>query len=339
MHIIAECAQGYAADSKDESISLARVLVAAAKASTADSVKFQLINAEEICTRDYKYYGLFDSLDLGIEGWREIKNFCDKKKIELILDIFGSYSLSIAEEIGVTKVKIHPTDFTNIELLKSVASSKKITQVYAGSGGASRNEVAQAVKALAHNKEIILVHGYQSYPTPTEDNNLLRIPELQRILNEEGVQNGSVGFADHDSVDKSELTCLAAMAVGLGAKVIEKHITLAKCMKLEDHEAALDPDSFKVFAEVIRLCEMGQGSKGAESFSFSSSEKKYRDFVSRHVVSTKDISANEKIRPEAISLKRSGAENPITSLNEVIGKIANKNIPAGNPIESKDLLK
>jgi len=339
MHIIAECAQGYAADNKDESISLAKVLVAAAKASTADSVKFQVINAEEICTRDYKYYELFNSLDIGIEGWREIKEFCDSKEIELILDIFGSYSLNIAEEIGVTKVKIHPTDFTNISLLERVAYSKRIKQVYAGSGGASRSEVSHAVRTLASSKEIVLVHGYQSYPTPTEDNNLQRIPELQRILDEEGVKNGSIGFADHDSVDKSEMTCLSAIAVGLGAKVIEKHITLAKCMKLEDYEAALDPDSFKVFAEVLRLCEKGKGNKGSKSFSFSSSEQKYREFVSRHVVASKDISANERIGPEEISLKRSGSENPITCLSEVVGKIAIKNIPAGNPIESGDLLK
>ena len=50
MKIIAECAQGYASESKEDSIFLAKLLVSAAKAATADAVKFQVINADEICT-------------------------------------------------------------------------------------------------------------------------------------------------------------------------------------------------------------------------------------------------------------------------------------------------
>jgi len=337
MHLIAECAQGYAADSKEESIALAKVLAVAAKAATADSVKFQVINAQEICTRDYKYYELFESLDIGIEGWKDVKRLCDQKNIELILDVFGPYSLGIAEEIGVDKVKIHPTDFTNIDFLSQVSSSLQIRQVYAGSGGAKRCEVSQAVRTLAPKKEVVLVHGYQSYPTPTEENNLLRIPELQKVLCEEGVSNGCVGFADHDRGDGKEITFLAAVAVGLGASVIEKHLTLGKCMKLEDHEAALDPDSFKTFAEVIRLCERARGIEGVDSFSFPSSEKQYRQFVTRHVVALRDISINKKIESEDICLKRSGALAPHTSLDEVVGKVARRDIPAGVAIEDSYL--
>ena len=56
LYIIAECAQGYAASSLDESLNLAFWLAKSAKAAGANAVKFQLVIAQELATQDYKYF-------------------------------------------------------------------------------------------------------------------------------------------------------------------------------------------------------------------------------------------------------------------------------------------
>ena len=63
--VIAECAQGYFAESTDKSVDLAKWLVRSAKECGSDAVKFQLIFADELATPDYKYHGLFKKLELG----------------------------------------------------------------------------------------------------------------------------------------------------------------------------------------------------------------------------------------------------------------------------------
>ncbi len=49
------------------------------------------------------------------------------------------------------------------------------------------------------------------------------------------------------------------MAMGAGATVLEKHLTLGKIMKLEDHESALNPDEFLEFTQTIRACSQALG--------------------------------------------------------------------------------
>ena len=59
------------------------------------------------------------------EDWNSINKYSEKNKIQLYLDIFGKpISLNLCQKIGVRTVKLHPTDITNISLVKSVSKSK-----------------------------------------------------------------------------------------------------------------------------------------------------------------------------------------------------------------------
>ena len=92
-------------------------------------------------------------------------------------------------------------------------------------------------------KQVILFHGFQGYPTPIEDNQISRMQLLKNAFSD--YKNVVLGFSDHvDPTHPSSIT-LPSYAVGQGAVVLEKHLTLGCCMELEDHEAAMNPDQFK----------------------------------------------------------------------------------------------
>jgi N,N'-diacetyllegionaminate synthase len=100
--------------------------------------------------------------------------------------------------------------------------------------------------------EVVVMVGFQGYPTPDDENQISRIGRVvQRLA---ARPNVSVGFADHSLPQSEWVLAFSAMALGQGARVFEKHLTLGEVMKLEDHEAAINPDKFAQYERGLRAC-------------------------------------------------------------------------------------
>ena len=330
IEIIAELAQGF--EGKPEQ---AFLLMKAAATSGATAVKYQLVFADELATQDYKYYALFKSLEMSDKVWESLSDFARELKVDLQLDIFGTRSLKLAEHLNVSAVKLHGTDIANIGLLKGVAQSS-IEKILLGAGGAYLDELKEAIDIL-NAKEVVVLLGFQGYPTPNNSNQISRILLLKQYFLE-NYRNVKIGFADHASPESTLRFALAAMAIGAGAEVIEKHLTLGRAMKLEDHESALNPDEFLEFSETIKesALALGHGTL-IEDFGMSESEKGYRKMIRRHVVAAVRLNAGEKIQPSQLTLKRTSAENPITELSSVYNKILKSTIEFNTPVLLKDI--
>ena len=334
MYIIAECAQGYSQPHREQCCELAKWMVKAAHSSCADAVKFQIVFADELSTSDYKYYELFTTLEMDLEDWLEVKQLADSLGIDLIFDVFGERSLGIVEQLQISTIKIHPTDFTNKRLLSRVASSPTVRNVLGGIGGSYFNEVVSFVQDLT-SKNITLLHGFQGYPTPDEENWLNRLAFIKSTL-EQDQQISSIkyGFADHADPNDPLSTHLAAIALGMGASVIEKHLTLSKCLQLEDYESALSPDEFKSFVSIIRKCERSMGpTLLANEYSLGSGELTYRNAIARHVVAKTAIKKGEIITFDQLTLKRTACDSPIYSFADVVGKIATRSFESNTPLQ------
>ncbi len=330
VEIIAELAQGF--EGKPEQ---AKLLMQAANSANADSVKYQLVYADELATPDYQYYDLFKSLEMPDEVWKELADYAIELGINLHLDIFGEQSLILAEKIEADAIKLHGTDIANIGLLEKVANCR-VQKVILGAGGAFINEIKQAL-AILNKKTIIVLFGFQGYPTPNDTNQISRIQLFNKIFNEKDL-DVKVGFADHAEPNTELAYSLAATAIGAGAEVIEKHLTLGKSMKLEDHESALNPDEFSVFTETVRSCVAAYGnSKNKNDFGMSESEYQYREMIRRHVVTTKQLKNGTIIQPEDVGLKRTSAESNITHLEKVYNKTVIQDIKKNAPVKPDDI--
>lgn len=330
LEIIAELAQGF--EGRPEQ---ARLLVKAAAMAGADAAKLQLVYADELATPDYKHYALFRTLEMPDEVWAGLAAAAKEWGLVLQLDIFGRRSLQLAERIGVDAVKLHPTDIANVGLLEEVARSR-VPKVLLGAGGAHMAELTRALDLLK-TKEVVVLLGFQAYPTPTETNQIARVRTLVEKLGRSHPR-AVIGFADHALPDSPLRHALAATAVGAGARVLEKHLTLGQVMKLEDHESALNPDDFAEFVRVLRGCAAAIGVTGsAEDFGMSEAEKGYRKTIRRHVVSTRPLPKGAALGPADLTLKRTAVEHPLVDLNQVYHKRPKQELPANAPVTATDL--
>ena len=328
--IIAEAAQGY-----EGNYHYARLLVKAAAEAKADSVKFQLVYADELCTPEYEYQSLFKSLELRDNEWLELKKYASSLKINLEFDIFGSRSLKLSEKLKIKNIKLHPTDIVNFGLLRKVKQSS-IENVCLGVGGSTLREISNALDIL-YNKNVNVMIGFQNYPTPTKTNNINRISSLKNFFKGK-YKNISYGFADHEVAESNLKYILPAVALGAGATVIEKHFTLSNELNLEDSETALNPKELKTFCDLIRNSSKGIGTTSLkDDFNMSQQEKNYRHTIRRHVVASKKLIKGKIINEKDITLKRTSSQKPIKDLSIVIGNKLNKAININQPITLEDL--
>ncbi|MGH8616801.1 MAG: N-acetylneuraminate synthase family protein [Burkholderiales bacterium] len=321
--IIAEAAQGYEGDP-----GLARALVRAAAGAGADALKLQLVYAEELCTTDYQHHDLFHSLEMADEVWHGLADYARKQNIGLMLDVFGSRSLALAISVGATAVKIHSTDMSNMGLLEEVAASSA-PLVLLSTGGCTRDEIAEAFAVVAA-KNVVLLHGYQGYPTPLDANQIARLTALQEIAAVSGRATPvRLGFADHVPADDPLRFTLAATSFGFGVTVLEKHLTLAQVMKMEDHESALNPDDFARFVTIMRQCmqALAAGAASAPDFGMHASEHTYRANTRKHVVVLRPLKAGTVITPDVVGLKRTPSERFVSDLREVYGRRLARDVP------------
>jgi sialic acid synthase SpsE len=253
----------------------------------------------------------------------------------LYLDIFGSKSLNLAEKMNIKAVKLHGTDITNHDLLQKVASSQ-IQVVVLGAGGAFLDEIESALKILA-NKQIIIMLGFQGYPTHTDENQISRIG-LLRNRYFKNFSNISIGFADHVE-NNATLSCsLSALAIGMGATMIEKHLTLGCVMEMEDYESALNPDEFERFVDVIRNSYSALGVTSlSNDFGMCEAETNYRNKIRRHVVASKDLIAGQVINFADLTLKRTSSTKSVNDINVIHGKKTTRFLEKNRPITLADI--
>lgn len=330
IEIIAELAQGF--EGRPEQ---ARLLLRAAAAADADAAKFQLVFADELAAHGYKHYELFTALEMPDQVWRGLSEEAGSLGIELQVDIFGPKSLALAEAVGLQTIKLHPTDVANAGLLDAVARSS-VRRVLLGAGGTNSTELSAALERLS-GKAVVVLLGFQAYPTADADNQIAR---LQVVGDQFGKLHPrlALGFADHAAPEETTRYALAATAVGAGATVIEKHLTLGRQMKLEDHESALNPDEFGEFVTTLRACGLALGvATGSGDFGMSAAERQYRSTIRRHVVAARDLKKGASLLPADLALKRTASVAPITDLESVYGRTLARDVRVNAAIEVADL--
>ena len=329
LKIIAEIAQGF-----EGNFEQSKLLIKAAAKAGADAVKFQLVYADELATKDYQYYNLFQKLEMEELQWRTLKDFASFLNIQLIVDVFGDKSLLAAENIGVNMIKVHGTDMINLGLLEAISSSS-IENIILGVGGAYWGEIEKAVHILK-SKNLILLCGFQGYPTKTTDNHICRMNVIKDKVN--AIHSSfQMGFADHPGEDKFAST-ICLVAIGAGAEVIEKHLTLGKVMELEDFESALNPDEFQAFVAQLKTGKQAFGLHNVkDDFGMSDAEKIYRKNVRRDVVAQKEIVKGETLNTKNVTLKRTGKTKTIKQLELVLGKSVKNTIQKNQLILPKDI--
>ena len=306
-------------------LSLAKKMVDAAKLAGVDAVKFQTFKTENIaihsCAKaEYqKRYGddetqfrMLKRLELSEPDFRELFNYCKKKKVLFLSTPFDHDSAGFLHRLGVPAFKISSGDLTNLPLLKEVACYKK--PMIISTGMSDMVEIKEAVKCVvsAENSKIVLLHCTSSYPAGFDDVNLKAMKTMARTF------KLPVGLSDH-----TEGIIIPIAACAMGACVIEKHFTLNKDMQGPDHKASLSPAELIDMVRSVKNVEraMGTGEKAP-----ARNEEAARKVIRKSVVSLARIAKGEKIEGCMIAVKRPATGIKPKYFDRIIGKKAKKDI-------------
>ncbi len=324
--IVAEAAQGFEGD-----VRLARLLVRAAAAGRADIVKFQLVFADELATRDYPYYDLFKQLEMTDAAWTSVVDEAKTHGLGVAFDVFGLRSLGLAVELGALAVKIHASDFFNGPLIE--AALARAPQVWFSAGGITVDEITGFIeRAGLRAANLTLMYGFQAEPTPIGANHLARLGALRSRF-----PDLRLGFMDHAAGSSEEAGWLALLAMPFGVSVLEKHVTVARDLKIEDDVSALEPREFAAFAARVRGAEQALGQA---ALTLTAAEEAYRQRAVKVVVTVRALPAGHRVESSDIALLRarlSADPATIVRVAEVTGKTLVRAVEAGQPLGKDDL--
>jgi len=178
----------------------------------------------------------------------------------------------------------------------------------------SLKEINDAIKTIkSFNKKTIIniLHCTSQYPAKEKDLNLRAINLLKKRFNLE------IGYSDHSRGNEASIA-----AVALGAKIIEKHLTLNNNLKGPDHKASLNPIDFKKFVVSIRKTEV---SLGKEKKILTKSERDVKVVARKSIVASLDIKKGELFTDKNISTKRPSIGLSPMKWNTIIGKKSRHN--------------
>ena len=307
----------------------AKKLTEAAAVAGADAVKFQIWQREHVCTPDYPHYQTFGELEFSIQQWHGILSFARSTGLIILADVDDEESTDLALEGGVAGLKIRSTNLSYPVLLQKVAATGK--PIIVSNGASTTSEIANALSVLeeAGATDILLIHGFQAFPTSIKDTHLRSIGFLAEHFGK------LVGYADHADGDSPMAFILPSAALAAGACVIEKHLSIDRELHTEDWESSLNPNEFARLVKQLRLVWQ---SLGRGEHDLTEAEQNYRTRFKRSIVAARDIARKQRIEPDDLTFKI--AANTGLAPNQVdrlIGKRAAADIPA-NALLSEQML-
>ena len=172
-----------------------------------------------------------EKLELNDEQHFEIYKYAKSFGLEFVETLCATGCLSMLKLFVPDKLKVASRDLTNIPLLYALAETK--IPIILSTGMAGKKELDEALEVISkYHSNISILHCVSEYPTKPVNVNLNTIKYLQKNYSQY-----TIGFSDHTI---GIATPLAATA--MGAKIIEKHITLDRTMKGTDQKGSLGPD-------------------------------------------------------------------------------------------------
>lgn len=229
------------------------------------------------------------------DEYRELCEYTHSKGMEFTSTPFDYASVDYLYDL-VDFYKISSSDLTNLPFIKYIGNKGK--PVYVSTGAAYLSEIDEAVRILKATscKEILLLHCVLSYPTRSCNANLRVIKTLKKVY-----PDLRIGYSDHVAPDETMMTL--AIAYLLGAEVIEKHFSLDKTLKGNDHYHAGDTSDF---IKAINNFKWINTVLGSAEKDVGECEKIPRREARRSLVLTRDMKLGEVVTKDDIMPKRPG---------------------------------
>ncbi len=262
--------------------------------------------------------------------WNKIIEYTTKKGLEIVAlcDDVESINYIIKNKKAVKAIEIHATSLNDYFILNEAAKFKG--QIILGIGGSNLDEISYAIDLLkkSKKKDILLMYGFQSYPTNYAEINLSKMLKIKDMF------KLPVGYADHTGFDDPYNEFLSTAAAMMGFSILEKHYTCNYGKKRIDYQAAVGK---KQMRQIKKYMEVALITYGDENIKMSKSEKKYGSVgqMKKAIVAKKDIKKGEKLSLDILWFKRTKEKNKIEQKQflKLIGHKTKKDIKKDDIID------
>ncbi|MFA6294947.1 MAG: N-acetylneuraminate synthase family protein [Candidatus Paceibacterota bacterium] len=313
---------------------LAKQLIDIAVDAGVDAVKFQMRDFNSLYTGGVS--NNFQNEDIGtqyivsaikqaslsFDQFKELVDYARSKNIIFMCTPWDKKSVDDLEKLGIEAYKIASADLVNIEMLEHVISKNK--PIIVSTGMSSYEEIKTSVDFLEkNNAKYVILHCNSTYPAAAKDINLKFMQRLEKDF------NCTVGYSGHELGISISLA-----AVALGAKVIERHITVDRALSGPDHAISLEKQEVTRLVRDIRRIEEAIGT---DKKFITSGEFINRKILGKSLVATQNIKKGQKILKEMITSKSPAKGLSPQKINELIGKITKVDIKKGDYFTEADL--
>ncbi len=239
-------------------LEIARQMIDAAVHAGVDAVKFQK-RTPEVCTPpeqqkqmretpwgyitylEYRYKVEFNQAQ-----YREIDRYCKEKGIPWLVSVWDEPSVDFMEQFDTPAYKIPSASLTDHNLIRRARATGK--PLILSTGMSTMQQIHKAVQ-VSGEENLVLMHCTSTYPCEPEELNLKMIETLRREF-----PNVPIGYSGHEVG-----LVPSAVAVALGACMVERHLTLDRAMWGSDQAASVEPGGFERLVKYIRVTEASLG--------------------------------------------------------------------------------
>jgi N-acetylneuraminate synthase len=239
-------------------VELAKKMIDAAVAAGVDAVKFQK-RTPEVCTPpdqqskmrqtpwgyitylDYRY-----KVEFGVDEYTEIDRYCRERGIGWFVSVWDDGSVDFIEQFDTPAYKLPSASLTDHDLLRHVRATGR--PIIISTGMSTMDEIRRGVEVVGE-ENLGIMHSTSSYPCPPEELNLRMIQTLMREF-----PDIPIGYSGHEVG-----LVPSAVAVALGACMVERHLTIDRSMWGSDQAASVEPGGFRKLVKYIRVTEQGLG--------------------------------------------------------------------------------
>ncbi|MBQ4068861.1 MAG: pseudaminic acid synthase [Lachnospiraceae bacterium] len=307
-------------------------IIEAAKEAGADAIKLQTYTPDTItidCDNEYfqitqgtiwdgtTLHKLYQTAFTPWEWQPKLKKIAEENGLICFSSPFDLTAIDFMEEMDMPVYKVASFEINDIPFIRKIARLHK--PIIMSTGIAYPDDIELALKVCKEegNEDVILLKCTSAYPSPYEDINLKLIPDIAQRY------NVIAGLSDHTMGN-----AVAVGSISLGAKVIEKHLTLSREDGGPDGAFSMEPHEFREMVDNIRIVEKALGSA---TYELTHKQIKSREH-SRSLFVVKDMKAGELISHENVRSIRPGFGMHTKHYEEILGKRVNRDLVKGTPM-------
>jgi len=265
-----------------------------------------------------------EKLELNDEEHYEVYLYAKERGLDFVETLCAVGCLSMLRYFSPDKLKVASRDLTNLPLLEALAETK--IPMIVSTGMAGKKELDDAINVITkHHSDLAILHCVSQYPTEPKNVNLNTIPYLIK-----NYKDFVIGYSDHTIGISTPVA-----AVAMGAKIIEKHITLDRRMKGTDQAGSLGPDGVHRMVRDIRILDQ---SMGVEDIFIVPETAVAKEKLERSIASKRKIVAGEIISEDDIHMLSPGDGFKWVDKDLVIGKKAKTDIEVNEVIYKTNLI-